>query len=188
MSHQPGADCGGIRSLEDLQLRCYVNPDTGCWHWRNAFRVTTGGKRVPATYLPALKGTVSAMRAAVLLSRGFDSLKPEHCVWADCLRRDCCNPSHMRIGSRGQMAAHMIKHGAGRTKASYIAGSIKIARGRSRFTLKQIEEMRASGMKAKELADRYGMSISHACRILNGEQWKVAPVMPGNSVFSWRPA
>ena len=184
MSHKPGTVLTGVHTLWALQLRCYVNPDTGCWHWRGAFRKTTGGKMVPVTFLPALKSTVTVMRAAVLLSRGMQSMSSKQCVWADCMRSDCCNPGHMRVGTRGQMAAHQIKNGAGRTRASYIAGSIKSARARSKVTLEQIEGFRRSGISAKDLAEQAGISVSHAYRILRVKHWKPKPVLAGASVFS----
>ena len=42
MPHKPGAHLGGVRTLEDLRLRCVCRSGSDCWLYRNA-----RGRRTP---------------------------------------------------------------------------------------------------------------------------------------------
>jgi len=32
----------GVRTLEDLRIRCVIDTETGCWLWRGAFTISSG--------------------------------------------------------------------------------------------------------------------------------------------------
>lgn len=172
MSHKPGSYLRGIKTLDDLRARCVVDEDTSCWHWKGAFSHGKGQTKVPATYLPVIGKTTTGMRAAVLLSRGLDSLPPGRKVWARCMRRDCCNPAHMMTGTQAELGEFIAKHDLWKGNAKRVAGITKRMREQSRFSMEEIAAMRASGMNGKQLAEAHGICKAHACRILRGAAWR----------------
>ena len=112
MSHPHGTYLGGIRNLDDLRLRCVVDEDTGCWHWR--LSKCDGVPKVHVTHpaLPRPGHIMRGRRAALLLARGRD-LPAGHVAYArlTCQSADCVNPSHCQSGDRhahGRQFGHAV--------------------------------------------------------------------------------
>jgi hypothetical protein len=172
----------GIHTLEDLRARCYVDEDTGCWHWRGGTSRKSDGHKVPACWFDG--ASRQCVRVSILLSNRRIS-KGWRC-WAKCWNWDCCSPDHATMAGNSGFMAALLKAGRldGPKKAAVM---LRIRRETSKFTHEQVAEIRASGISAAELAERHGINRSHAYRILAGAAYK-APTLPQASVFSWRPA
>ncbi len=164
----------GIRAIEDLRDRCWVDDITGCWHWK-------GGQpgRAPCLRLPDLDGRTTSIGAAICyLSTG--SLPKRGQVWhVKCGSRFCANPEHRKCGTRRtQMLA-----------AKYVPTPLTIAkisatkRQASGLTDEIVAGIREAEGPLSEIAARFGVSISHASRIRRLEQRRPVAA-PGSSVFA----
>lgn len=63
-----GLRTDGIRTADDLRARCWIDDDTGCWHWRGA--VDLNG--IPSMWLPALRRRTSLGVVAAVLATDQD--------------------------------------------------------------------------------------------------------------------
>lgn len=120
MPHKHGTYLGGIRSTEDLRLRCRVDEITGCWHW--SLSVCNGSPKVHFS-LEGRKYTMHGRRAALCLQRG--GLMPAaHVAWAHrCTSGDCVNPSHARSGTKAEWGRWLASTGRLRGLPTKIAAA-----------------------------------------------------------------
>lgn len=162
MSLRPGADLGGIRTLDDLRARCYVNDETGCWEWRGCVR-----KGQAVIWLPETRSAVSASRALSLLL-GI-SLRPKQLLVPTCGDATCCNPDHRKVGSRSDLFRAVSPTRDPRWRAA-------IAHGKRRCDGKFSPELRAriisSTETCKAISAWSGVHYTQVSRIRRGEAWR----------------
>lgn len=186
MPIKKGQYLGGVRSVEDLRKRCVVDTDTGCWHWKQCFH--QGSPRVIMPHPTTGKIVhMRGRRAALVLQRGRD-LPAGHKAW----RRDCCesddcvNPAHARSGTRLQWSAWARREGVYDTQAKRIAMR-RLAEKRTRVLDEaKRREIVESSESTYALAKRYGCSQFAVWRVRAGQD-RTGQLLPGASVFSWRP-
>jgi len=170
-----GRRTDGIHTPEDLKARCWVDDDTGCWHWRGALDANA----IPSMWLPVLGRRSSLGVAACLFATGAAPLPGQmwHCT---CTTRYCANPEHRTCGNRSSqmLAARMTRNPLQRARIS--AGK----RANGKLTDVQRAEIAGSGEILRVLAERYGISISQAHKLRTQTQTQPAQ---GASIFSWRP-
>ena len=168
----------GIHAFDDLMARCWVDDDTGCWHWRGA---TSLG--APAVCIPGHGGAGRIGRAVCFLKTG--KLPPKGIIWyCTCTTKHCGNPEHRKPGTRSAvMRKAIIKRGP-----AFIAKAQAVKRAASTICNDEIAAaIRASDESLSVLAARYApMSAGMAWRIRKGQCWM--PLVNGASVFSYRPA
>ncbi len=109
MPHVHGTHLGGLRTVEDLRLRCHCSED-GCWHFRkaNGKPMTDTGGRMNVWLFGV--GSTTATRAAWALKMG-ELPPPDRVVYRKCDSRDCVNPDHLRLGDRGKVVKLHAKRG-----------------------------------------------------------------------------
>lgn len=127
--------------------------DGGCWTWTGATihgygRFLRDGKNIQVhryiyeeTHGPILGGL---------------------CVLHKCDNRLCCNPDHLFLGTRAENSRDMIEK-----------GRLVVSLGGRKLTDDQIREIKQIGKTRPyiELSNRYGVSQSQICRIVNGQVW-----------------
>lgn len=147
----------GVRTVADLMGRCRVDSITGCWLWGHA---ASESQQRPSLWLPALKRRVSLGVAICWLRTGKAPAKGVvwHCT---CETTDCANPDHRRAGNRSSqmLAAKLTRSPVAVAKMA--AGR----RAKSKLSDAGAAEIRASTEPLRVLADRHGISISHASMI-----------------------
>lgn len=98
-----------------------------------------------------------------------------------CGHTDCANPEHRRSGNRSALGAllrpkldplHRARIGASKRATSEL------------YSAEAHADIRSSQEPSRVLAERWGMHLTHVCRIRRGEAWVMAP---GASAFAWRP-
>jgi hypothetical protein len=153
----------GVRTVEDIRDRCYVDELTGCWLWRGA----TSARGYPSLWMPALRRVATLGHAIALLQTG--RLPAKGVVWyCTCTTKNCGNPMHRAPGTR---ADQMRKAGIVRSplvRARMAAGR----RVDSKLTEDAVADIRGSTEILRVVAERHGISISHASHIRRGEQRK----------------
>lgn len=164
----------GIRSIEDLKNRCFVDDDEH-WVWRGA--ADPDGR--PRLWLTALGQTVSMSRAIGTLVEG--QRPDKRTIWrATCGFAECGNPSHRKPGTRSAR----MKQAKFKQTPLAIAKISTARRAQSVVSDDELHAMRLSGATASEMSERSGLSRSYCSRILAGGA-RASVHAPGASVFSW---
>lgn len=184
---QPGDDLGGVRNLLRLRDRCYVDPETECWHWKLA--ICQGSPTVAMVHpVTGKRVKMRGRRAALILKTGADLAKG-HSAYAllKCKSLDCVNPDHCQSGSRLRLGK---SHAAsGRLKGNHrrsIVGRENVEASR-KLTSEQVRAIRAGGKSDKAFGAAFGVSASAVWAAKKGLSHKHVPLI-ATSVFDWRPA
>ena len=175
-----GAYQGGIRTLEDLRIRCRMEGD--CWIWgmglshgRPSVCITVDGKK------KAVNGKRAALRLAGTYERGGC-----YATAADCCPNPqlCVNPAHVKQthpthirrkqNKRPELVAAWRRNGMQRRH--YV----------SKLTPEQVLAIYAAKgtKKAPEVAAEFGCNKSNVYLIWARKTWRDVLGVPVNSVFS----
>lgn len=152
----------GVRTMADLQARCRVDGDTGCWHWALAMSTSSnqGATRTPRVWLPAAADgepgqLTTAARAAWRLSGR--RLLPGQVVWRTCGHDDCCAPRHLKAGTKAEEGAWYAA--TGKRRGNPLRTAVNTANGAKTATppdvVQQIEALFAEGMLQKDVQARF---------------------------------
>ena len=133
-----------------------------CWLWRAS---RDGGGYGTVAY----RGRVSkAHRVSWCLFRS--EIPPGIKVLHKCDVRNCVNPDHLFLGTQADNVQDMMKKGRQRTTPKYGEQNPM-----SRLTAHEVLEMREirqrTGMSAKRLGERFGVSTMTAHRAINKISW-----------------
>lgn len=139
--------------------------ETECWIWESYKDKDGYGLHVHPTQN---RRKIRAHRMAYLLHYGVDP--KEKSVLHHCDNPPCVCPDHLFAGTQKENMQDMIKKGR-RTQPD-VSGT---RNGRAKISEKDvlfIREHYRNGMKGKDLASRFGVSVSTIKRIWKGENWK----------------
>lgn len=184
MSQPVRIDQGGIRNLERLRARCFVDERTGCWRWPQA--KTHYGVAVVFFIHPetGCKCKAAGRTAGWILANGFGVPKGR-IVRRDeeCESKDCCNPEHGKLTTRAELARFRARSGQCAPTAADRLKNLKAQRDRSRKiqSIEVAREIRASTRLASEEARLRGCSDTTIRKIRRGELWRETNVVA--SVF-----
>lgn len=186
-----GQDNGGIRELEDIRLRCVVDYEGDCWRWQGAFSSGTGRTGCPVAWAPLQGRVVSVSRLVVEFSGR--ALTRRQMVWRSCRCDDCCNPKHLKVGTRQQWGAWTALHGfwKGDPLASSRNRKARVDSGEAVLTMEMARWIRESSQTGRDLAVVLGVSATTISRARLRRTWD--DTLRGASVFglpshAWREA
>lgn len=185
MSLPKGFYLGGIRTVEDLRQRCYVDDITGCWHWRMA--LDDGFPTVHfVTPDTGRHAKMRGRRATLYLARGKD-LPRGHGAFAKlcCESKDCVNPDHARSGDRKAHGEYLQRSGIVKGLPGKIAAAKARWMGRRKLSAEAVAEIRRGGMSDYRFAEKFGVSQFAVWSARVGRSHKEVP--GAGSVFNWRP-
>jgi hypothetical protein len=129
--------------------------DDDCWLW-------TRGKDGKGYGAISIAGRVlQCSKVAFVLTNGDVSagLSVRH----DCDNPPCCNPAHLITGTHKQNMLDMASRGRVPSRKLTDERAIELLR------------LRAIGATLRELAGRYGVSVSQVRKIVNGESYPHVP-------------
>lgn len=179
----------GIQTLEDVRVRCRVDPDTGCWVWGMSLASGVPCLRVPAGVLGNEKAVVmSAHKAAWLLA---GNTRPGEGI--ALIRKVCCKeslcvaPHHRRVGSRSAVNRAAAARGSYNSHVrieALLAGCLKQAI--SVEMVRAIEGRLAEGASARALAKEFGVDKDTVSKVRDGKHFHQRRTGAA-SVFTWRP-
>lgn len=183
MSHEHGSYLGGVKCIETLRDRCRVDPHTDCWHW--SLSVCQGTPMVWLHLGGGRRVKMRGRRAALFLARGTD-LPAGHLAYArkSCNSSDCVNPAHCMSGSKAQWGSDMAARGEFKNIPSRIRASRETGARMRALTDDQAHEVRHSNLTLRELAQKFGVSVSLVGEVRRGVRYR--EVANGASVFAWR--
>jgi hypothetical protein len=176
-------DRGGIRTIEDLRIRCHCDEDTGCWNWRGAVNKTGRASAEPRCWLADENKSVLVPRAAWMLGRQA-KLQPGDTVWRRCRNDLCCNPQHLLRGDKSAWGEWVARSGylRGRPERAAINRRNRMAANNIRVTLEIAQWVRESKQTGREVARVIGESEQTVSKIRTGASHVPARAF---SVFSW---
>lgn len=184
--HNKGADLGGIRTVEDLRLRCAIDDVTGCWLWRGA--ISDGAPKVHFRHPVSLERTdAKGRRVALILSRGED-LPRGHVAWQRvcCDSPLCVNPEHCRSGPKKEWGRWLTASGKVKNLPSKCVAARKgwDTKGR-KFTPEMRQQIMADSRPVTTIAAELGVSrmgvwsvrqqLSHRDGMANSSVWTFRP-------------
>jgi hypothetical protein len=161
--------------VDYVRLRCWIDPHTGCWHWRGG-RNSSGKAGIPviAVREGESKKTLSARRL-ILDGLGRGPRKGE-ATQPTCGEYLCLNPAHLKCISRAKIAAESVRK-ADRFNPRRIAA----ARARPHVkldmeTARRIRARYAELGNAKLVADEFGLGHQHCWAVCVGRLWREPPL------------
>lgn len=137
-----------------------------CWLWQGSVNNKGYGMFAVETGV-----SCSAHRFSYRLAHPYTSIgrNKKLCVMHSCDTRRCVNPNHLRVGTRKQNTADMVRKGRAPKKGGK-------AHGNAKLTWQIVRGIRAhykGGWGAiRELRDRYGVSKEAIKDILAYRSWK----------------
>ena len=189
MSHKHGTYLGGVRTVECLRQRSYIDEHTGCWRWRLSltkgvafihFVAPDTGKRIKAR----------GRRVALYLATGKDLPKGQFAFARMCCEHDdCVNPDHVRSGNKRAFVQWMSSTGRiGGGRSAEASRAIWDKRGR-KLTPEMVADIRSTDENTHAVAKRLGVSQCAVWQCRKGKTHKHVPIGErAASVFTWRPA
>jgi len=183
MTAQASTGLRGVRSVEDVRLRCHCADVTGCWNWRGAYTQSreSGKVAAPCTWFPQEERIVTTMRAVWVLTRG--AAPP--LVWRECMNTECVNPKHLLGGTRAQWGAWQKKigHLRGDPRRAATCFRVALACGRTRVTPEIAAWVRESEQTGVEVAHAIGETPKVVSRIRRRHTF--SPKVGASSVWAW---
>lgn len=171
--------CSGIRSLEDLRIRCVIDDVTECWIYPTVEAVDPRARVwLPPDVVNEEKGRTLTIRKAAWILAG-KKLPKGHLVYGHvCVRLDCANPEHSRAASRANMGAAQAK--SGRMKGDP-ARAITNRRNflKQALPMERIAEVKAllsQGLQNKQVAERLDLHPTTVSRIRKGTHVRMRSV------------
>ena len=173
-----GAAGTGIRTIEDLKDRCWIDDETGCWHYKGGAKASGA----PSIWIPAIDSASTLSQALCVLTKGRRLKDGEH-FRPTCKTKYCANPEHNKSGT---LSAMRMSQNIKRTPI-YKAKMMDTLRKKSIISDEQIAELMVSNEASKDAAMRLGISQSYVNKLRRGSRRKPYMAAPGASVFNWRP-
>jgi len=142
-----------MRKIDDYTERFWERVDKSgdCWVWTGA--ITDNGYGIATPNCTNVK----AHRLAWMLEYG--QIPKGMKVLHRCDNKPCVRLSHLFIGTSSDNAVDCTKKG--RNPRCQLTPN----------DVRQIRRLRSEGMRAAQIADRYGMSQGHIQRVVSGISW-----------------
>lgn len=139
-----------------------VKKGDGCWEWQ-ACRLSNGYGMIGNKGKGYLTHRVS-------WELTYGDIPEEQCVLHHCDNRSCVRPDHLFLGTRGDNARDMVSKG--RHRYGVRINTCKLTEDQVRQARM---EYRDSDITVKDLAIRYGVSITAMSFLLRGKNWSSIP-------------
>ena len=149
---------------EHIAARFWAKVDKSgdCWTW-------TGSRQKRGYGLFRIKGRLHKAHRAALMVSGVDV--PAHlCVLHSCDNPPCCNPAHLRLGTKGENNTE--RHAKGRTVLPvHLKGEAAWASKLTDHRVREMRQWRAEGLTYAKIGERAQISPRHAYDVVNGRYW-----------------
>ena len=139
-----------------------VQKGDGCWEWQ-------GSRQKRGYGLFRIKGRLHKAHRAALMMSGVE-VPDDLCVLHSCDNPPCCNPAHLRLGTKGENNTE--RHAKGRTVVpAHGKGERYWASKLTEDKVRQIRAWRSEGLTYAEIGRRAGISASHIREVVKGQYW-----------------
>jgi len=137
-----------------------------CWLWGNSTMNSGYGN----FWSPSHGRPVGARQMSFMIEVG--AIPEGLCVLHNCDNKLCCNPAHLRLGTKKENTADMFKRGRN--------PDLKGEKNHSKLTDEKVMDLRrrwADGESQYSLGRAFGINPSTAYRIASGQRWTHLPVI-----------
>ncbi len=184
-SRPMGIYCGGIKTLDDVMARCFINEVTGCWEWRMAMSGGRPGSNLPIAWFAAKRKTLSVLRLVWDFTHAVP-IGAKRMVWRKCDCDSCVNPEHLKAGTRKEWGVWMAKQDRlGKNVSTTERREIRIAAGTTVLDMEKAEFIRNSPLSGRELSRQHGWSPQVISRVRTGKTWQAPKPVASSSIFNW---
>lgn len=153
-------------TLERFDAKWIPEPNSGCWLWLASCDKDGYGKF-------GIGGrTTRANRASWQMRRG--GIPDGQQVLHRCDTPCCVNPEHLFIGDDKVNAADKAAKGRASRVSVPRPGEANPAARLSATQVARMRRLRADGAQLKQLAEQYGVSLSHVSNVVRGLRWRTA--------------
>jgi hypothetical protein len=181
----------GIKTLEDIRQRCRIDQDSKCWDWGGGITVIRGSEVAYLHYSPdGTKETRKQMPAgrAAWIASGRKAEKGQ-VVYRCCNTKLCCNPAHMKCGTKKEAGAFLSESGKFKNQPTRIKANIKSCMKQMipLERVRAVEHAIASGMLRKDIAAALNINEATITKISSGRHMYSSgrqPVIKQASIFS----
>jgi hypothetical protein len=178
-----GQYLGGIRNIDDLKMRCLIDDETDCWHWRLG---KTKGKYPKISFKISGEAQSRTGVRAVFVLLGRDVPDGYTVYHYKCHSIDCLNPAHLKMGTHKEKWAHIKAEGYMRGNPTRLLANKATAMKRCKVAA-HLGLILNSDKTSVELAKELGIHAS-TIRSARSRSSTGAPQVANASVFTWRPA
>jgi hypothetical protein len=159
-----------MRKREDIKTRLLrhvrKDPETGCWEWTGSLFHDGYGQIWSGDYTE--KGGPDMRGAHRVMWKYVNGDPGDLCVLHKCDNRLCVNPEHLFLGTHADNRRDMCAKGRDVKSLRCNAGE---KNPQSKLTEDKVLEIRKSRLPAKDLALKYGISLTQVYKILNRAKW-----------------
>ena len=154
MPHAHGTHIGGVRTLEELRLRCVCRPGSDCWEFRDA----RGRKHKPGIVQRIWVHGIGSMTVTAAAWRLADRASVGLQIGRACESSDCVNPDHLAPMTRREISERAHRLGKYHTPARKAA--LRRAQSMKTKVPTWAAEMICDKSKTRrELAEHFGCSV-----------------------------
>jgi hypothetical protein len=154
-----------VHTIESLQARTIEEGD--CWQWQGYC-----GNKTPQVmcFFNDKRKMYSVRRLMRELQTG--RAQPDGHYTNSCGNHLCVNPAHVLYKTAKNHLRDMAKGRTHTAVDSFKKRQARIDGGLTKLDMKKAEEIRASNLKLRELAEEYKVNISMIKRIRTNKAWK----------------
>jgi hypothetical protein len=146
---------------ESFFKKVFPEPNTGCWLWSGAAHPRYGHGCLNGQFYEGLNW---AHRYSYFVHNGdFDR---SLCVCHKCDNPSCVNPEHLFLGTAHDNQHDKIRKGRQQRGEKHAFAKL------SEQDVKDIRELKASGLSFGEIAKSYNMNITSIFHVVNKKNWK----------------
>lgn len=131
-----------------------AGPD-GCWPFTGYRNMHGYGQ------LSGQSGVLVQAHRIALMSCTLEQIPDGLCVLHACDNPPCCNPKHLRVGTRAENSADMVSRGRQSRMRNELSGKAKLTDAQ----VAEIRARRAAGELCKTIALDYGVHSAHVSRV-----------------------
>lgn len=139
-----------------------VDKTDGCWEWQ-------GSRQKRGYGLFRIQGRLHKAHRAALALSGVE-VSDEVCVLHNCDNPPCCNPAHLRLGTKGENNTE--RHMKGRTVLPEPRRGERSSLAKlTEEEVREMRRMRQEGASYAQIARNRTVSPRHVWDVLNGQYW-----------------
>lgn len=158
MTHKSGTHLGGVRTLEDLRMRCVCRAGSDCWEYRSARGRQSDRSKTAKVWLYGGTGSIAVTVAAWRLA-GREPAPAGLKIGRTCDTRSCVNPEHLAALTPQQIVERAMRIGSFDTEPRKRAVAA-MHYGRTKVPKWAHEMVRDKSKTAREWAAHWGCSRS----------------------------
>ena len=139
-----------------------VDKADGCWEWQ-------GSRQKRGYGLFRIQGRLHKAHRAALALSGVE-VSDEVCVLHNCDNPPCCNPAHLRLGTKGENNTE--RHMKGRTVLpERCRGKDSVSSKLTEQLVREMRQWRSEGATYAEIGERAGVSARYSYDVVNHLRW-----------------